>query len=262
MRRHISAAIIARDEEAVLPLCLKSLKWVDEIVVVDSGSTDNTVKIAGESGARVYHKKWENYAVQKNFAISKTSGEWVLSIDADEVISDGLKREIMEMLKNGTDSNAFDMPFQNIFYNKWLKHGGLYPDRHIRLFKKNEGAYPICNIHESLSVNGKIGHFENSIIHHTKTDISSHLKAIEEYTCLEARQRINSGYKPTGYTVFIRPLYRFIKYYFFRFGFLDGIQGLTFQVSTSFYMYITEAKILEKRGFKCHLMPTLFKRAR
>jgi glycosyltransferase involved in cell wall biosynthesis len=262
MRSTISAVIITKNEEKILSSCLKAIKWVDEIIVVDSGSTDKTIKIAKKFAAKVYFKNWEGYAAQKNFAISKARSTWILNIDADEVISEDLKYEIIKTIKSETDNTAFDIPFKNMFYGKCLMHGGLSPDRHIRLFKNKSGKYPLCLIHESLEVKGEIGHLKSHIIHHTKADITTHVNAINTYTNLEMTNRLEGAYMPTGYTVLIRPVYRFIKYYFFRCGFLDGIQGLVFHVLTALYLFLQEVKILEKKNFKVDLLGTIFKRAK
>ena len=138
----------------------------------------------------------------------------------------------------------------------------MSPDRHIKLFKNKSAHYPLCEIHESLKVKGPIGHFKNHIIHHTKEDITTHVGVINNYTDLEMKHRLNSPYMPTGYTVLIRPFYRFIKYYYIRGGFLDGIEGFIFHTLTAFYLFLQEVKILEKKGFKVNLLTTLFKRAK
>jgi glycosyltransferase involved in cell wall biosynthesis len=262
MAKLVSAVIITKNEEKMLTFCLNGIKWVDEIIIVDCGSTDKTVKIAKKYGAKVYYKKWPGYAAQKNYAISKATGKWVLNIDADEVITEGLKYEIMTVLKNGTDKNAFDMPLNNIFYGRWLRHGGLSPDRNVRFFRKHCGKYPPCDIHEKLQIHGETGHFRNPLIRHAEEKISTHLASINEYTDLEVKHRLRCGCMPTGYTVFIRPVYRFIKYYFFKLGFLDGIQGLTFHLLTALDLFVQEVKILEKTGLKVNLLKTLFKRSK
>jgi glycosyltransferase involved in cell wall biosynthesis len=262
MGKLISAVIITKNEEKILGSCLKAIQWVDEIIVVDCGSIDRTVKIAKKYGAKVRYKKWQGYAAQKNYALSKTRGEWVLCIDADEIVTDTLQHEILSVLHKGTDKDAFDIPLKNFFYGRWLKHGGLSPDRHVKLCRKKSGSYPQCEIHESLQVKGEIGHLKNHLLHHTKENISVHVEVINNYTDLEMKSRIAGDYMPTGYSLFIRPLYRFIKYYLFKLGFLDGLQGLIFHILTSMYLFLQEAKIVEKRGFRVNLLWTMFKRAR
>jgi (heptosyl)LPS beta-1,4-glucosyltransferase len=258
---NISVAIITKNEEEIIGECLEAVSWADEVIVVDSGSSDDTVKIAKKHGARVFVNAWAGFGPQKNFALSKTRGKWILNIDADEIISPGLGEEILAVVKSKTTKAAYDMPFRNFFYGKWIRHGGLYPDRHARLFRKGKGRFPDITLHEYLQIDGEIGSLKNPVLHYTKGSITGHIASINTYTDIEKEQNIKSNYSPTGYTVFIRPLYRFIKCYFFKAGFLDGIMGLIFHVITSFGMFLGEIKILEARGMKARLLATLFKRA-
>jgi glycosyltransferase involved in cell wall biosynthesis len=243
-------------------MCLESLSWVDEIILVDSGSTDTTVKIAEKSGARVFFKKWAGYALQKNFAISKTRGNWVLCVDADEIITGPLKEEILSLLAANPDKDGYFIPRENYFYGKLMKHGGLYPDGQVRLFRKGKGHFPPIMLHETLEIDGKTGWLKNPMKHFTKKTIKEHLEYSNKYTGLETEQRLKSNYAPTGYSVFIKPFFRFVSHYFFKAGFLDGFNGLVYQVITAFTLFLSEIKILEARGFKDNLLLTLFKRAR
>jgi glycosyltransferase involved in cell wall biosynthesis len=262
MRISISAVIITKNAEKYFGMCLEALKWVDDIVVVDCGSTDDTVKTARKYGARVFIKKWAGFSAQKNFAVSKAKGKWILTLDADEIVTPGLKDELLTIVKSGTDRAGYHIPRMNYFYGKWLKHGGVYPDRHLRLFRRGKGHFPPCEIHEELKVAGETGVLKNAMIHHTKGSISAHLDSMNKYTGIESSQFLKNGYTPTGYTVFLRPFFRFISCYIFKGGFLDGIAGLVYHNVDAFNMFIREIKVLEARSFRGNLLRTLFKRAK
>jgi glycosyltransferase involved in cell wall biosynthesis len=259
----ITAVIITKNEENNIKRCLESLKWVDEIVLVDSMSGDMTISIAKNFKARIFLKRWQGYASQKNYAISRAKGEWILSIDADEEVTEGLRKEILEKIRSGADKNGYMIPFKTVYYGKWLKYGGLYPDLHLRLFKKNMGSFEESEVHEALCVKGKIGIMDNGICHYTAKHIFEHIETINKYTDLEAIRNINRGYVPTGYSVLIKPVFNFIKLYFLKFGFMDGIQGLVYQILSAFYIFLKEVKTLEKSGFKnSRLLNTILLKAK
>lgn len=262
IRNNVSAVVITKNEEKNIGRCLESLKWADEIVLVDSGSTDDTVKIAKKYKAKVYHKAWAGYAEQKNFAISKTRGKWVLCVDADEEIPAALKGEIIALTASNPDKDGYYIPRENYFYSKLMKHGGLYPDGQVRIFRKGRGHFPAILLHETLEIDGVTGWLKNPMKHFTKNTIAEHVAAANVYTGLETEQRLKSNYAPTGYSVLIKPVFRFFRYYFFKGGLLDGFNGLVYHVITAFMMFVSEIKIFEARGFKDNLILTLFKRAK
>jgi len=263
-KNKLSVVIIARNEEKIIAWCLDAVSWAHEVIVVDSGSYDNTVKICRKYNAKVFYKKWQGYSAQKNFALSKAKGNWILSIDADEIVSGELRDEIKKVLENDTgEYDGYEMKFKNYFYGRFLRFGGMYPDYHLRLFRKGKGNFNKTEIHEGVWLKGKKARLNGAIIHFTSRKISDHIENINKYTELEAKQNIMVSKIPTGYSIFLKPFYNFIKNYFFKFGFLDGFHGLVFHVVSSMYVFIKEIKTAEKMGMlDSNFIGSIFRRSK
>ncbi|MBP7792045.1 MAG: glycosyltransferase family 2 protein [Candidatus Goldbacteria bacterium] len=263
-RKNISAVIITNNEEKIIARCLDSLSWVDEIVVVDSGSTDNTVAISKRHNARVFYKKWQGYSLQKNFALSKAKGKWILAIDADELITDELRDEIKQTIN--TDNGEYDgyeAKRKNYYYGRFIRFGGLYPDYHVLLFRKGRGKFSRKEVHEGVALKGKKTKLNGATLHFTNDAIAEHVEKVNKYTELEAIQNVKNSKTPTGYSIFMKPFYNFIKNYFLKFGFLDGFHGLVFHVISSMYLFIQEIKTAEKMNLLgLNFTGSLFKRAK
>jgi glycosyltransferase involved in cell wall biosynthesis len=183
----ISAAIIAQNEERNISRVIESLRCCDEILVVDSGSTDRTTEIASKLGARVVENPWRGYAGQKNFAAEQCQNDWVLSLDADESLSEALEAEIWHIKKNGAQYDAYTMPRLAQYLGSWILHSGWYPDRKVRLFDRRKAHWEGKYVHESVVVDGRIGHLDSNILHFTCDSLSEHLKTMDRYTTLAAR---------------------------------------------------------------------------
>ncbi len=244
----ISAVIITKNEAESLPRCLGSLMECDEIIVVDSGSTDDTEKIARKYGCRFFKKKWEGYARQKNAGIKLAKNPWILSVDADEWVPGVLMKEIKETVKL-QEFEGYIIPRKNLYYTgKWLSFGGLYPDSQLRLFKKNYGIFDeSAEVHESVVLKGKKGFLKNDLMHETKKSIEAHVKAINTYTDLEAERLLRKGKKAGFYGLIVKPVFYFIRHYFFKFGFLDGWQGFVYHMLSAWYIFISYVKLKEKK---------------
>src|SRR5918993_1232701 len=171
----ISATIIARDEERNIARAIESLRCCDEIIVVDSGSTDATMEIAANHGARVVEIPWRGYAAQKNSAAEIATHEWVLSIDADEALSEALEGDIWLLKKNGPKHDAYTMPRMAQYLGRWILHSGWYPDRKVRLYDRRKARWVGDYVHESVQVDGSIGHLESDLLHFTCDSLSEHL---------------------------------------------------------------------------------------
>lgn len=238
----ISATIITLNEERNLPRAIESLRCCDEILVVDSGSTDRTVEVAEKYGARVIEANWRGYAGQKNYASDQAAHDWVLSIDADEALSEELEAEIWQIKKNGPQFDAYTFPRLAQYLGKWILHSGWYPDRKIRLFDRRRAKWVGEYVHESVISEGRIGELTGNLLHYTCGSLSEHLKSMDRYTTLAAEEVVARG-KPVGTRrLLVDPAWTFVRTYFLQAGYLDGVEGLAIAYMASLYTFLKYAK--------------------
>lgn len=238
----ISATIIACDEERNIARAIESLRCCDEIIVLDSGSTDRTVEIATKLGARVIDSPWLGYAKQKNLAAARAEHDWVLSLDADEALSEALEAEIWRLKKNGPQHDAYTMPRMAKYLGRWILHSGWYPDRKVRLYDRRKATWVGEYVHESVQVNGSVGHLESNLLHHTCESISEHLRTLDRYTTLAA-QEVVAHKRVVGWSnLLLEPLWTFLRTYMWQLGFLDGLEGLTIAYMAATYTFLKYAK--------------------
>lgn len=225
--KKLSVAMIACNEEEKIGRALKSLKEIaDEIVVVDSGSNDRTPEICGENKARVVREPWKGYRDQKQLATDLTRYQWVLSLDADEEISPLLKEEIIEWKKSGPSENdGYLIPRMTRFMDRWITHTTWYPDRQLRLFRKDRGRWEGLNIHEGFHCRGKTAVMSGHIYHYTYSDISEYLTQLERFSGLAAKDHLARGKKTGMPRLLLSPPLVFLKNYFLKAGFKDGRAG-------------------------------------
>ena len=224
----ISAAIITLDEEENLGRCLASLRGVaDEVVVLDSGSKDGTERIAHEGGARFVHQDWLGYGPQKNAAAARTSHEWVLSLDADEALSDELKDSIRRLRADEPGADAYEMNRLNWYCGRFLRHSGWYPDRKVRLWRKGSARWADASIHELVEVapEARVGRLRGDLLHYTIRDPAQHLRTIEKFTTLSAEALLRDGKGAHAWKRFVSPAASFVRGYVLHAGFLDGRAG-------------------------------------
>jgi glycosyltransferase involved in cell wall biosynthesis len=238
----ISATIITFNEERNIARAIESLRCCDEIVVVDNGSVDRTAEIAEKLGARVVEEPWHGYAAQKNFASAQASHDWVLSIDADEALSEALEGEIWQLKKTGPQFDAYTMPRLAQYLGRWILHSGWYPDRKIRLFDRRKARWEGDFVHESVIVDGRIGHLQGNLLHFTCQSLSEHLKTMDTYTTLAAQQFVARGERVGYFHLLAHPIWTFWKTYLWKRGFLDGIEGLTIAYMAALYDFLKYAK--------------------
>lgn len=238
----ISAAIIAENEERNIVRAIESLRCCEEIVVVDSGSTDRTIELANNLGAKVIEVGWRGYAGQKNFAAGSCAHDWVLSIDADEALSETLEAEIWQLKKNGPKFDAYTMPRMAQYLGRWILHSGWYPDRKVRLFDRKKATWEGDYVHESVKVTGTIGHLEGNLLHFTCDSLSEHLRTMDRYTTLAAEQLVDGGKLPSWPHMVFDPLWTFLQTYFLKRGFLDGYEGLAIAYMAAHYNFLKYAK--------------------
>lgn len=244
----LSAVIITYNEEKNIGRCLQSLVGIaDEIIVVDSNSTDNTCEIAQQYGAKIVQHSFEGFAAQKNFAASVASNNWILSLDADEALGEELKSGILS-IKNKSEFDAYFIKRQTNFCGKFIKHGSWYPDKQCRLWDKTKGQWT-GKIHEKWrldSVSGKYGTLSGDLFHYSFNTISEYLQMADRYTTLSAEEAFEKGKNVSSLKLIFGPEIKFIQDYFLRFGFLDGYQGFVAYRLAAQMAFIKYSKIRER----------------
>jgi glycosyltransferase involved in cell wall biosynthesis len=242
----ISATVITLNEQRHIRQCLQSLQEVaDEVIVVDSGSQDATLKIAAELGARTFLHAWTNYSDQKNFASSLAQHEWILSLDADECLSPALRQDILQAKENGTHAVAFEFPRKAFYLGRWIEHSGWYPDHKIRLFLKNKAQWEGRFVHESLRVDGPVVRLRGDLLHYSCESISEHLRTLDRYTTLAAEDLWHREKRCSRAALLGSTVAAFMKTYYFKQGFRDGMQGLMIACFAGYYNFVKHAKLWE-----------------
>jgi glycosyltransferase involved in cell wall biosynthesis len=238
----ITATIITLNEERHIVRAIESLRCCDEIVVIDSGSADRTTELAENLGARVIESPWRGYAGQKNWAAERATYDWILSLDADEALSEGLEGEIWNLKKNGPKYDAYTMPRLAQYLGRWILHCGWYPDRKVRLYNRHKARWVGDFVHESVQVRGRLGHLESNLLHFTCDSLSEHLKTMDRYTTLAAEELVSRKTRVGWRHLILDPAWTFTKTYFVYRGFLDGIEGLTIAYMAALYTFLKYAK--------------------
>ena len=238
----ISATIITFNEERNIARVIESLRCCDEILVLDSGSNDRTVEIATKLGARVEEASWHGYAAQKNIAAQLATYDWVLSLDADESVSEALEAEIWQIKKCGPKFEGYTMPRLAQYLGRWILHSGWYPDRKVRLFDRRKAKWVGDFVHESVKVDGPLGHLRSNLLHFTCSSLSEHLRSMDRYTTLAAQEMVSRGEVVTLRRLLADPPWTFLQTYFLRLGFLDGAEGLAIAYMGAFYNFVKYSK--------------------
>jgi len=243
--RKISAAIIAFNEEDKIGDCLKSLSWADEVVVVDSHSTDRTREIAASfPNTRVLERDWPGHIKQKNIALGETRNEWVISLDADERVSAELRGEILRTMQD-PKADGYAMPRRVFYINRWIGHCGWYPARKVRLVKKSAAHWGGVDPHDSLRVDGAVENLNGDLYHLSFDSIYDHLRTIDRFTRVGAQEAHRAGKKSSVIDVTARPLFTFVKMYFIKLGFLDGVPGFILCALSAFHTYTKYDRLYE-----------------
>jgi glycosyltransferase involved in cell wall biosynthesis len=242
MPKTLSVVLITLNEVANLPLTLESVSWAQEIVVVDSGSTDATVEIGRAAGARVFEEAWKGFGAQKNSAIEHATGEWVLSLDADEEVSEELAREMQGLLAGEPKFSAYRIPRLNHFLGKPLRHGGYWPDPKLRLFRRGAARFAERAVHETMEARGPVGQLEGHLIHHCYPTLEEYIEHMNRYSTISARMLAEAGRAPRSlpalvWNALVNPAATFLYNYVFRLGFLDGREGLLQHLNHSVYIH-------------------------
>ena len=242
----LSVTIITKNEEENIERCLRSIKWADEIIVVDSGSTDNTIAICNNYKCKVYSINWLGFGKTKQYAVDRTSNEWVFSIDADEEVTPELKSSILEVLQKNPQTAGFRTSRRSFYVDKWIKYSGWKKDAPLRLFRKSKGGFNKKEVHESIEVNGKISSLKGKMLHYTYPTIASHIEKMNRYAELNISKQYKPGKRYSVLGAIIRGKWKFTKMYFFQGGFLDGRTGFILAVNSAFGVYLKYIKLWER----------------
>ena len=245
----ISLVIITLNEEAHIERCIRSALFVDDIVVVDSFSTDRTVEIANNCGARVFQEKWRGFGPQKAFAASQAKYPWVLSLDADEAISPELAEEIQKIFSNLEPEVGYLIPRKSYHLGRWIGYGGWYPDYQLRLFNKDKSQWNAAALHEKVEVKER-KRLKSPLLHWVFDDLSDQVITNDRYSSLGAKQLHESGKGFSYFKLFTKPVSKFIECYLFKRGFMDGIPGFIIAVGASYSIFLRFAKLWEIENVK------------
>ncbi len=241
----VSVTVITYNEAANIAAALESVSWADEIVVVDSQSTDDTVEIARRYTDHVIVRAWPGYIAQKNFAAEQAAHDWIFSLDADERATPALAGEVRQTLEKGSGAAGYRVPRVTFHLGRWMRSTDWYPDYQLRLYDRRRARWTGQYVHESVKAEGPVADLQNDLQHYAYRDLSHHLLTMDRYTTMAARQMYESGRRAGWFDVLIHPRLAFFRNYVLRGGFRDGMPGLIVSVMNSYYVSLKFAKLWE-----------------
>ena len=241
----LTVTVITRDESAHIAAALQSVSWADEIIVVDSHSTDDTVAIARKYATRVEERDWPGYSAQKNYAAGIASNDWILSLDADERVTPELADEIRYTLHSEPAARGYRIPRVTWYLGRWIRSTDWYPDYQLRLYDRRAGKWNGRRVHESVELQGTPAFLRHELQHYAYRDIAHHLATIDRYTTLAAEQWLAEGRRTNGFEILIHPRLAFLRNYLVRGGIKDGAAGLLVSKLNSYYVFLKFAKLWE-----------------
>lgn len=245
----ISAVIIAFNEESKIADAISSLQLADEILLVDSESTDKTREIAEKLGAKIISQKWLGFSKQKQFAVDNAEHDWIFSLDADEVVSDDLKEEILRLKNSNNLADGYKIPRLSFYMDRPIRHGGWYPDWQIRFFDRRKGKWKDVLIHESVEVDGRVEKLSGDILHYSVEDAAHHHRMIgERYAPLAAEQMFLRGRKTSPLKIATAGLTSFLQTYILKGGFLDGLAGFAIAKFAAHHAFLKHLMLWEKQN--------------
>lgn len=241
----LTVTVITRNEAANIAAALESIQWADEIIVVDSESTDDTVAIARRYTDRVLVRGWPGYVAQKNFAAEQASHDWILSIDADERVSPALADEIRALMTSVPTVAGYRIPRVTFHFGRWIRSTDWYPDFQLRLYDRRRAQWAGRHVHESVSADGPVARLRGELQHYAFRDIAHHLQTMDRYSTLAARQMFEDGRRAGWFDILVLPRLAFFRNYILRGGFRDGMAGLVISAMNAYYVGLKFAKLWE-----------------
>lgn len=245
----LSVIIITKNESAHIGGCLQSVAWADEIIVLDSGSSDDTVNLCRVYTDKVYETDWQGFGIQKQRALDKATGDWVLSIDADEIVTPELKAEILQAMQT-TEFHGFEIPRLSNYCGRQMRHGGWFPDYVLRLFRREQGQFTHHVVHERVVVEGNISRLNTPFLHDAFVDFEEVLHKVNNYSSLGAQLLYAKGVRSSLSTAIFKGLWTFMRTYFLKAAFLDGQQGLMLAISNAEGAYYKQVKLWALHNLK------------
>jgi len=246
MDKALSVVIITRNEERNIRGCLASVRWADEVVVVDSGSTDNTVGLCRQSGCRVIETEWLGFGRTKRLAVDSASNDWILALDADEQVSASLRQSIADLFGTGPDRNGYRVKRRTFYLGREVRHCGWNHDYPVRLFHRKHGNFNERTVHESVQLSGPAGTIEEAILHYSYPTVHSHLQKMERYAELGAEAMLGQGRRSSVPLALLHGAGKFLKMYVWQLGFLDGQTGFLLALHSAFGVYWKYVKLWEQ----------------
>ncbi|WP_413294104.1 glycosyltransferase family 2 protein [Bdellovibrio sp. HCB185ZH] len=245
----ISLVVIALNEEAHIDRCIRSVPFADDVVVVDSFSTDRTVEVAEKAGARVFQEKWRGFGPQKAFAAEQAKNHWILSLDADEALSPELASEIISQFSSLNPDAGYLFPRKSFHMGRWIMHGGWYPDYQLRLFNKSQSRWNSANVHEKVEVKTVLK-MQSPLLHYVFDDLSDQVVTNDRYSSLGARELQAKGKSFSYLKMLFKPFGKFVETYFVKAGFLDGLPGFVIAIGAAYSLFLKYVKLWELERVK------------
>jgi glycosyltransferase involved in cell wall biosynthesis len=242
----LSVAVITKNEAQNIARCLESVPFADEIVVIDCGSTDETVAIARRFTDRVIQHEWEGHVRQKQFAVDSAANDWILSLDADEEVSAPLRALIKNLQRAEPNADAFTVRRRTFYLGRWINHSGWYPDTRIRLFDRRKARWGGLDPHDEVIGEGRVSALAGDLHHYSYRDLAHHLRQIDSYTTIMAEGYYQKGRRARLTDLLFRPAFKFVKAFFLQAGFLDGVRGLIISTLAAYYVFVKYAKLWER----------------